>query len=62
MTMIEYDDDYDEEPSEPRPEDLAALRTLLNSDWFGEEMENANYHSAYQFLGELRVELEAKFV
>lgn len=37
-----------------------ALGVLLRSDWFFEEMENGNYHSAYEFLEELRAELDAK--
>lgn len=33
---------------------LDALNTLLNSNGFLEEMENANYHSAVEFLKEIR--------
>lgn len=36
-----------------------ALRVLLiDSTWLFEEMENANYHSAYEFLHELLRELQ----
>lgn len=43
------------EPAPPKPTqaEADALRTLLRSEWFEQEMENGNYHSAYSFLGEL---------
>lgn len=34
-----------------------ALQVLMTSDWFEEEMENGNYHGAYEFLMELWLEL-----
>lgn len=33
--------------------DKEAIETLLNSEWFFEEMENGNYHSAYEFMREI---------
>lgn len=35
---------------------INAFATLLADEWFQEEMENANYHSAVSFLDELRRE------
>lgn len=42
----------------PTIHEYRALDLLVNSTWFFEEMENANYHSAFYFLMELRDEAE----
>jgi hypothetical protein len=55
-------DEEEYKAPEPTPEVLSALRTVLASEWFFDELENANYHSAFQFLEELKQELEDKFV
>lgn len=44
--------------NERRGELCAALTTVLDSQEIFEEFENANYHSAWEFLGETRDELE----
>lgn len=34
--------------------EVAALDTLIDSEWFTEELENANYHSLYGHFGFLK--------
>lgn len=44
--------------AEDRFELLQAMETILDSQALFEEFENADYHSAWEFMGELRTSIE----
>lgn len=50
----------EDEQRAQRYEELDALNTLLDSEWFAEECENGNYHSAREFMKELCNERDAE--